>query len=179
MANKIQIRKFLEKKKEESIEALRKESREKQEAAKDEFFRTWGGKFENIKGKTAALAFEYEKLCNTLSELGVALTRDYYSPMGRFNQLVGQLSITQIRENYITVIAAEKIEGSYLNKIEDCKREWNGLIALCQANSAKDGIIILENLGFDISEIEVKTESTVLITNIDARKLFIVKGADQ
>ncbi len=178
MANKIEIKKFLERKKEESIEALKKESKLKQEAAADVFFEAWGEKFEVIKGKVAAVAVEYDKLCNAVKKMGIASAQTHYQdPRSHFNILVSQLSISNLREKSLSIVTVELIKDSYLTKIEECRDTYNGLIAVCNANSAKDSLVILENLGFDTSEVEVKKdECTTLITNIDASKLFIVKG---
>lgn len=177
MANKTEIKKFLEIKKEESIESLRKESLEKQEIAASDFFNVYGSLFEGIKEKVISTGIEYVRLTKKISDLGIASFENRYSsPSGHFNELSSGLSRSRLQEHYITIAETVKIKNSYSNKIEDCKREWDGLIALCGANSAKDGLKILENLGFDITEIGVKKESTALITSIDANKLFIVKG---
>ncbi len=176
MANKIQIKKFLEKKQQEAIDKLNDESKELQEKAKDAFFEAYEDNFNEIKNEVIATASKSEKLSKAVTELGLATFGNRYScPLSYFNELINKLSISNLRGYYIEVVEATKIENRYKKKIEETDREYKSLIALCQANTTKDGIIILENLGFDTSEIEVKQESTALITNIDASKLFIKK----
>jgi hypothetical protein len=178
VANKIEIKRFLERKKEESIRRLIEESQQKQEVAKDLFFEAYSEKFADIRAKVVAAGVEYDKLVETITNLGIAsFLRNYRSPANSFNELINKLSISQLRDNYIDIVEALKIEDSYSKKTKDCEREYDGLIAVCNANNAKDSLKIIENLGFDISEIEIKKEEcTTLVTTIDVSKLFIVKG---
>jgi hypothetical protein len=174
MANKIQIKRFLETKQQEVLAKLNEESVKLQEQAEDNFFKDFKEKFQNIKSEVASVGAEYDKLAKKLTDSGLATFGDRYnSPHYCFNELISKCSIGNLKKYYIDVIESEKIKTTYEKKIEETKREYDNLIALCSANSAIDGIKILENLGFDTSEIEVKKESTALITNIDASKLFI------
>ncbi len=174
MANKIEIKKFLERKKDESVQRLKDESQQKQEAAKDVFFEVYGSKFHEIRGKVVAAGVEYDKLVESIEGLGIASL--WKSPASRFNELLNSLSSEDLRNRYAEVAEAVKINDSFYKKIKDCEGEYDGLIAVCNANNARDSLKILENLGFDTSEVELKKEEcTTLITNIDASKLFIVK----
>lgn len=174
MANKIQIRKFLENKRDEAIRKLKKESEKLQESAKDRFFEAYKSKFEHIKNEVARIGTEYDNLAKSITDLGLAkFAVRWTSPVNGFNELCGNLSITSLKVSFINVVEAEKIKQKYERRIEETEEEYNNLIALCQANNAADSIKILENLGFNTSEIEVKKESVALITNIDAKKLFV------
>lgn len=177
MANKIEIKKFLERKKEESLQKLKDESKQKQEAARSAFYEPYKDKFHEIREKVVDAGVEYEELVKTIKDLGIArFPNSYRSPISHFNDLLGYLSDGDLLTYYIEVGDAEKIRNSFTDKIDDCRREYDGLIAVCNVNNAKDSIKILENLGFDTSEVELKKEEcTTLITNIDASKLFIVK----
>lgn len=174
MANKIQIRKFLENKRDEAIRKLNEESEKLQEKANDLFFDAYKGSFERIKNEVVRLGVEYDKLAKTITDLGLArFARRYNSPGSVFNELCNKLSISSLKDYYIEVAEAEKIKKEYRQRTEETEKEYNNLIAVCQVNNAADGIKILENLGFNTSEIEVKKENTTLITNIDAKKLFV------
>ncbi len=174
MANKIQIRKFLENKRDEAIRKLNEESEKLQENTKNQFFDAYKENFERIKNGVVRLGVEYDNLTKTVSDLGLAICRNRYNtPVSVFNELCSKLSIQSLKDYYIDVTRAEKIKKEYSQRIEETEKEYNNLIAVCQANNAADGIKILENLGFNTSEIEVKKESVALITNIDAKKLFV------
>lgn len=179
MANKIEIKKFLERKKEESVQRLKDESQQGQEAARDSVLSYYKQHLANIKSMALAAGVEYDKLVESMNESGIASFPDCYSgaPANLFNRLINTLTFTKmVEEEYISVKEAEKIKESYAAKIKECKHTYDSLIAVCNVNNAKDGIKILENLGFDTSEVELKKEEcTTLITNIDASKLFIVK----
>lgn len=175
MANKIEIKKFLERKKEESIKKLHDESKQKQDAVKDTFFEAYGWQFEAIRKTVIDAGVVYDNLANRITDSGIATL--YSRPACEFNNLIDILSLNDLRNRYVDIVEANKIGNTYDDKIRECRNEYDGLIAVCNANNAKDSLIILENLGFDISEVEVKKEEcTTLITNIDASKLFIVKG---
>lgn len=175
MANKIQIKKYLENKKNEAIAKLRKESEQLQEEAKNKFFNTHREEFERLRQEVIKVASEYDALVKKIHEQGTAKFENRYSsPNYAFNELCDKLSISNLSKYYVVVSDASRIIGKYEEKIEDTKKEYNNLIAVCGANTAKDCIKILENLGFDTSEIEPKKEEcTTLITNIDASKLFV------
>lgn len=174
MANKIQIRKFLESKRDEAIRKLNEKSEELQENATNQFFEAYKENFEQIKSKVAAIGTGYDNLVKTITDLGLAKFNNYYGcPVTEFNSLCDKLSISTLKRNYVDVTLAENIRTKYEQMIDETKAEYNNLIAVCQANNAADGIKILENLGFNTAEIEVKKESVALITNIDAKKLFV------
>jgi hypothetical protein len=174
MANKIQIRKFLESKRDEAIRKLNEESEKLQENAEDLFFEAYKDNFVRIKNEVVKLGVEYDNLAKTITNLELAkFSCRYSNPVSCFNDLCSKLSISSLKGNYIDVAEAEKIKEEYGQRVEETEKEYNHLIAVCQANNAADGIKILENLGFNTSEIEVKKETTTLITNIDAKKLFV------
>ncbi|WP_313132597.1 hypothetical protein [Anaerocolumna sp.] len=174
MANKIQIRRYLERKQSEAIAKLFEESKSLQEQSENAFFETYGQKFEEIKLQVIKAGASYDSLAEKIKDLGLANFMDRYSnPHSYFNELCSKLSSSSLKQYYIEVAEAKSINQRYEKKIEETKREYDNLIALCQANIAKDSLKLLDELGFNTSEIEVKKESTALITSIDAKKLFI------
>ncbi|MDF2952117.1 MAG: hypothetical protein K0S18_1700 [Anaerocolumna sp.] len=174
MANKIQIKRFLERKQFEAIEKLEKESEEKQKQAKEVFFEVYKDKFIDIKNKLTTTLVQYDVLTKSIEELGLASFGNKYSnPRYYFNEIIDKVSIVNLKNHYIDIKEVANIKANYDKKINECNQEYSNLIALCGANNVKDGLEILENLGFNIDSIEVKQEPTELVTNINAKKLFM------
>lgn len=179
MANKVQIRKFLEKKREEAVSKLKEEGYDLYEKSKDIFFDAYSKNFSEIKEELIKTGLKYDSLIKSITDLGLGShKKGYGSPVNSFNELIGNLSIASLKKYYVSVTEAEKIKERYKQKVEETTAEYNSLIAICQANNSSESIKILENICFNTSEIEVKKEEcTVLVTNIDTSKLLIVKEA--
>jgi hypothetical protein len=175
MANKMQIKKFLELKRNEATDKLKSESIENQEHEKDLFFEAYKEQFSAIKENVIKAGTEYDRLTKSIADLSLADTTSWYNTPGHeFNTLINKLSLENLRTSYIEVKKVKIIESQYNKRVNSTAEEYDNLIAICQANNAADSLKILENLGFNISEIEVKkVECTALITNIDASKLFV------
>jgi hypothetical protein len=177
MANKVQVRKFLELKRDQAVSRLKEESEKLQKSSKELFFEDYKVQLDEIKKEVIQSGIKYDQLIKSIEDTGKAGASSRYStPEYYFNELTNRLTISKHSDDYIKVIDAQNIKNAYSKKVEECESEYNGLIAVCNASNAKDSVLILENLGFDLSEIEIKKEEcTSLITNIDASKLFIVK----
>lgn len=175
MANKVQIKKYLESKREEAVEKLSLERDKSKEAALNSFFDAYKEKFENIQDQVIATANAYDRLVKMIEGFGSAEFKHRYNcPPSVFNELIDKLSVSNLKKYYVTVSESEKIHNTYENRIEDVKKEYNNLIAICQARPASESIKALDEIGFDISMIEIRPEQcTTLITAIDATKLFV------
>lgn len=176
MATKIDIKRFLEAKKIEVSEKLLKEKKEKEEIARNEFFDLQGFEFKNIRNQVVSAHEEFDTLMKRLSDTKIAVVKSPYYGIGRsLDEPMSKLSTANL-PNYINISSVEKVSTSYAKLIDDSKNEYLHLIAVSQSMNAKDGIELLNGLGFDTSDIETKKECTALITNIDAKKLFIQGG---
>ncbi|WFR56419.1 hypothetical protein QA584_22825 [Anaerocolumna sp. AGMB13025] len=177
MANKIQIKKFLEKKQQDAkIKLNEMESQEVNEAVIS-FISTHESDIKKIKILLGSLDRVFDGFISMVNKYETAVYKSEYSnaPGNRIDGLIRFFNGSNIKE-YFAITEVKKIEVKYKKLREESYATYDNLIALCQANNAADSVKILENLGFDISEIEVKKEEcTALVTNIDVSKLFIVK----
>jgi hypothetical protein len=175
MANKIQIKKFLEGKKYEAIRKLNESSEKEQEIATNNFYTAYKPNFNLIITHLEDIHNEYKALMNTLTGLSlVEFSKRYSGPSHVFNQLESDLNENSLRKYFLVITEAQKIKAHYETKINETEREYNNLIAICQARPAAESLKALEEIGFNISEIEVKPEEcTALLTSIDATKLFV------
>ena len=176
MATKIDIKRFLEVKKLESVEKLTKIKKDKEEKARNSFFDMQGEKFEDIRLQVISLHDEYHALITSLEDSKMATLRNtYYGASSYFNNVESQLAKINI-PSYINITSVESVSRKYDKLIEESSDEYSRLLAVANSVTAKDGIELLNGLGFDTSGIEAKKECTTLITNIDAKKLFIQGG---
>lgn len=177
MANKIEIRKYLERKKEETIGKLICERDEKEKIATDNFFSAYKENFTAIKNQVIVASQDFDSILKTVEGLGIAKIGSihYGDPLYKFNDMINSLSSERLKK-YISIDKVEQIRDQYHILIHDAESEYLRLIAVTKQMSAKDGTELLERLGFDLSELSVPKEITALSTNIDANKLFINLG---
>ncbi len=174
MANKTELKRFVELKKSESIQRLIDEKNEKINKEVDKFFEPYKKDIASIRERLISLSSEFDKFAEKIVKTKQGRVREYYdNPVRSFNNIINSLNIDVLKGS-ISIASVEKTNDEYKTKIQDCKREYDNLIAVIKSVSAKDGMNILINLGFKVDEVSKKKEQTALITNIDAKKLFIL-----
>jgi hypothetical protein len=176
MANKNQIKKFLESKKEQAVLKLKEDRTILIENEKELFFSSNITQIESIKNGVKLLAIEFDYFIAKSIEQDIFSTneRSYCSPVSLFNELIGCLGRENLSKHYLNIKTIENIDNTYRKRIQETEFEYDSLIAICQARPSSESIKALEEIGFDMSQIDAKLEQcTTLITTIDKTKLFV------
>lgn len=174
MANKIEIRKYLENMERIAINELVAKQKEEKELAYNEFFAKHSTEIKSIKKKLITVSGEFDKMVESMLSTDEATFEDYYSgsPACLFNKITGSISIDNMT-SYINLPIIEKLDNKYEKMKREAKNEYSRLIELTKRMSAKESIEYLEKLGFDLKNIQSIKEVTALTLDIDVRKLFI------
>ena len=174
MATKYEIKKFLGAKAIGSFERIRMERDSMLDDAVDTFIIDHSSLILPIRETITELDSRIKKLNKALRKDGTGyVNKSYYgNPSALVNELTESFSKSGVTEKF-GLTSYNDVTDKYKLIIQDAKNEYERLIAVTQSMTAKDGIEFLKNLGFDVMELEIEKQSTALITNIDAHKLFI------
>ena len=173
MATKYEIKKFIERRKNEASEKIINEFTDKIEQAEKKFITKHGEKIGEIKADIEAATDNFDLLCSDAEKSGIRYRDKYYSsPRYCLDLAYGKMADGEIM-NYFEIPTIEKLKQRREETADESKHEYDRLIAVTQSMSAKDGITFLKNLGFDTSELEVEKEVTALTINIDRSKLYV------
>jgi len=173
MANKTEINNFLERKTIECVDKLKEERKEKLNEAIQIFMTRNGVEITKINSLINVFDVTLEKMVSNIEVSKTAcINKHYRNPISLSNELHRCFTPYDISDQF-TIVECEKVKTKYQKIMQESKTEYERLIAVTRTMDAKDGIVLLEKLGFDISEMQVKKVVTALMTNIDARKLFV------
>lgn len=119
MANKSQIKKFLENKKVEAVNKLQEESKQLQECAKESFFESYKERFDEIRRITIAVSTAYDDLVKEVVENNKGtFPYRYGTPSNYYNNLSDSLALKELKNTYILVTEAEKLKTKFKKKVE-------------------------------------------------------------
>jgi len=174
MATKYEIKKFLERKTIDSLQKVKSDRDLKLNDALNKFIVDHSYEIGVVRKMIIQCDDAIHVLSKQLLSDKTGKINDRYSssPIYHINELSGSFDKQGIARKF-TISEQEKIETKYDITIEGINLEYTKLIAITQTMNAKNGIEYLKELGFDTAELETEKQVTALITNIDARKLFI------
>ena len=175
MATKHEIKKFIEVRKKEALSRLKDTHKSDIDAVNQKFLAEYHVLIESIKKELSSATNYFDRLIEAASKSGITYQNNYYSnPMIYINNAYSGLSDDEV-VRYFDIPAINKLKSKHEKQIDETKHEYDRLIAVTQNMSAKDGIKLLQNLGFNTEELEAVKETTALTINIDAKKLFVTK----
>lgn len=176
MANKTQIKNFLENQVIKTVQELEKERSEVLNNIAVDFKEKYKKEFDEINSNLVNSISIIEKLVEDMKKKKTCDYKDRYSgcPTNCIQEGIKQLQLGNF-EYYFRITEREKKQDYYDKKIHDCKAEYNRLLATTKEMNAKDSYNLLIDLGFDLSNLEVKKECTTVTTYFDASKLYIKK----
>ena len=173
MATKYEIKKFIERRKNEASVKIINEFTDKIEQAEKKFITKHGERIGEIKADLEAAADNFDLLCKEAEKSGVRYRDKYYSsPKYYIDQAFEKMNSKDVMQ-FFEIPEIEKLKQKREETADESKYEYDRLIAVTQSMSAKDGITFLKNLGFDTSELEAEKEVTALTINIDRSKLYV------
>lgn len=174
MATKTEIKRFLERKRIDSIKTVNEEKKLKAKTALEEFVHCHNIDISQIRSAIGIVDAEISKFRSSIkSDKTATMNASYcHSPIAMINELSTAFSNSGLAE-YFSVVSIDKINDKYKTALSGVESEYTRLIAVTQNMNAKEGIALLKSLGFDTAELEAEKQTTTLITNIDARKLYI------
>lgn len=173
MATKHEIRKYLERKMNEALVTLEDEFQATKKEIQENFLYEHRNEIAGIKRELSSADDRMDTFIANAKEDGVELSTRYYeNPKRLIVRAFDSVSSSSLL-SYLTFSEIGKLEVKHSNTQEDTKNEYLRLIGTTQAMGAKDGIELLKNLGFDVSELLVEKVTTAITTVFDTKKLFI------
>jgi len=175
MATKHDIKKFIEARMQEAKARLNTDRDSEIDMAHQQFIAGINDKIKTVRAELVAALENFERLVSVADATGSAYQSIYYENPKRSIET----SLFKIKDDeiikYFRIPTVEQIRNRYADLCDEALQEYNRLIAVTKNMSAKDGIKLLKDLGFDTSELETVKEITALTIDIDAQKLFIAK----
>lgn len=174
MPTKYEIKKYLERKKSEALAKLKSAHSEALEQEAARFIKEWEEYINPIREYLGAADECLDKFIKDAGNKGVKYHERYSGP-GYYIRSAEEYLDEEKLTSYFRIPSVDLLKAKQVQEIEETEAEFNRLIAVVGSLLAKDGIEILKNLGFDVSELFVEKETTAVTTVFDVRKLFITK----
>lgn len=174
MATKYEIKKFLERRQAETVSKLREDKSVDLASINADFILKNQESISDIRLLLDRVDTVFDSLVKDVeaSKMGKFSKDHYQNPSQRLGDIISLFNGTGITY-YFDIVKTEKAKAKHEKAEHETIVEYTKLIAVTKTMSVKESIALLKGLGFETEELETEKQSTALITNIDARKLFI------
>lgn len=175
MATKYEIKKFIERRKNEALSKISHDREAEIASVKTKFATEHQKEMSKVKADLEAAADNFDLLCEAAAQAGITFNNKYYgNPKTYINSALSETSDYNIA-NYFNIPEVDCLRLRFDKLKEETEREYNRLVAVTGSMSAKEGIELLSSLGFNTSDLEAVKEVTALSVSIDINKLYLVR----
>lgn len=180
MANKTQIKNFLQNQKQLTLSKLSKEEQDELDKISLMFKAKYEKEFNQIEQNLFSSLDILTKISCEMKDENIGTYNEQYSgsPSTNIRNAITRFDLDNIGF-YFYLNECEKVQDQYEKKTRESRDEYDKILAITKEMNAKESYDLLQNLGFDLSSLEVKKECTAVSTYIDATKLYIPKEDKQ